>query len=45
MKTMYNFAKTLLEDTNNQLQAYCLELVDHKPKLQNKDKELATMKV
>lgn len=45
LKTMYNSAKTLLEDTNNQLHAYCLELVNHKQALQNRDKELATMKV
>jgi alkylhydroperoxidase/carboxymuconolactone decarboxylase family protein YurZ len=43
--TKYNFIENLLENTNNQLQAYCLELVNNKQALQNKDKELATIKV
>jgi hypothetical protein len=34
----------MLEDTNNQLQARCLELVNNKQTLHNRDKELAIIK-
>jgi hypothetical protein len=34
----------MLKDTNNQLQAHCLELVSHKQALQNKDKNLIIVK-
>jgi hypothetical protein len=34
----------MLEDTNNQLHAHCLELVNHRQALQSRDKELITMK-
>jgi hypothetical protein len=34
----------MLEDTNNQLQAHCLELVNNKQALQNMDKQLTTIK-
>ncbi len=44
MKSKYNIVKNLLKDTNNKLHAYCLELVSHKQALQNKNKDLATMK-
>jgi hypothetical protein len=30
LKNKYNTIENLLEDTNNQLQARCLELVSHK---------------
>jgi hypothetical protein len=44
LSTKYNFIESLLKDTNNQLRAHCLELVNNKQALQNKDKELATIK-
>jgi hypothetical protein len=44
LTSKYNAAENLLEDTNNQLQSHCLELVSKKQALQNKDKDLATMK-
>jgi hypothetical protein len=44
MKFKYNNLDNLLEDTNNQLQAHCLELVNHKQVLQNRDKDLIVIK-
>ncbi len=44
LRTKYNFIESLLENTNNQLQVHCLELVNNKQALQNKDKELAIIK-
>jgi hypothetical protein len=44
MRCKYNNVENLLEDTNNQLQACCLKLVNHKQALQNKDKNLAIVK-
>ncbi len=44
LKTKYNYSKSMLKDTNNQLQAHCLKPVSHKQTLQNKDKDLVTMK-
>jgi hypothetical protein len=34
----------MLEDINNQLQAHCLELVNHKQALQNENKILVVVK-
>lgn len=44
LKTRYNSTKSLFEDTNNQLQAHCLELVSTQQALQNREKELANVK-
>lgn len=44
MKSKYNIVKNLLKDTKNKLHAYCLELVSHKQPLQNRNKDLATVK-
>lgn len=44
MRSNYNNAANLLEDTNNQLQARCLELVSHKQALHNKDIDLVIIK-
>jgi hypothetical protein len=44
LKSKYNIVKNLLKDTNNKLHAYCLELVNHKQVLQNRDKDLTTVK-
>jgi len=43
LRTKCNIVENLLKDTNNQLQASCLELVSHKQALQHRDKALATM--
>ncbi len=44
LKSKYNTTNNLLIDTNNQLQAHCLKLVNHKQALQNINKELTVVK-
>jgi hypothetical protein len=44
LKSKYNNVDNLLEDINNELQARCLELVNHKQTLQNRDKDLVVVK-
>ncbi len=44
LRTRYNSTKSLFEDTNNQLQAHCLELVSTRQALLNREKELVTIK-
>ncbi len=44
LKSKYNNVENLLEDINNQLQVYCLELVSHKQSLQNRDNDLVVIK-
>jgi hypothetical protein len=44
MRCKYNNVEKMLKDTNNQLQACCLELVNHKQAPQSKDKNLAIVK-
>jgi len=44
LKTKYNTIENLLKDIDNQLQAHCLKLVSHKQALQNRNKDLITVK-
>jgi hypothetical protein len=44
LMSKYNNVENLLEDTNNQLQVCCLELVSRKQALLNKYKDLAIVK-
>jgi hypothetical protein len=44
LRTRYNSIKSLFEDTNNQLQAHCLELVSTQQALQNREEELTIVK-
>ncbi len=44
LKSKYNNVDNLLEDINNELQVRCLELVNHKQTLQNRDKNLVVVK-
>jgi hypothetical protein len=44
LRSKYNTVENLLKDTNNQLQARCLELINHKQALQKKDKKLVVVK-
>ncbi len=44
LRSKYNNVENMLEDTNNQLQAHCLKLVNNKKALQNKEKNLIVVK-
>jgi hypothetical protein len=43
-RAKFNVVENLLEESNNQLQAYCLELISNKQTLLNKNKELTPTK-